>query len=81
MEIFLAWAVGNLECIARLSATFVLNHRSSQRVSITALSVRDYPVSAEEYELLEEAGRGVSATVSALQYEGFCVGYAAASDK
>ena len=25
---------------------------------------RDYPVSAEEYELLEEAGRGVSATVS-----------------
>lgn len=27
--------------------------------------VRDYPVSAEEYELLEEAGRGVSATVSA----------------
>ena len=30
------------------------------------LSVRDYPVSAEDYELLEEAGRGVSATVSVL---------------
>ena len=27
-------------------------------------AVRDYPVSADEYELLEEAGRGVSATVS-----------------
>ena len=25
---------------------------------------RDYPTSAEDYELLEEAGRGVSATVS-----------------
>lgn len=25
--------------------------------------VREYPVSADEYELLEEAGRGVSATV------------------
>ena len=31
---------------------------------IMARFVRDYPVSAEEYELLEEAGRGVSATVS-----------------
>lgn len=30
---------------------------------VMASSVREYPVSAEEYELLEEAGRGVSATV------------------
>ena len=30
---------------------------------VMASPVREYPVSAEEYELLEEAGRGVSATV------------------
>lgn len=31
--------------------------------SLLGMTRREYPVSAEEYELLEEAGRGVSATV------------------
>ncbi|KAL3142631.1 hypothetical protein ABBQ38_002941 [Trebouxia sp. C0009 RCD-2024] len=31
--------------------------------NLLGMGRRDYPVSAEEYELLEEAGRGVSATV------------------
>jgi hypothetical protein len=31
--------------------------------SVMPSLVREYPVSADEYELLEEAGRGVSATV------------------
>ncbi len=32
-------------------------------IPVMASAIRDYPVSAEDYELLEEAGRGVSATV------------------
>ena len=35
-------------------------------------ATREYPVSAEEYELLEEAGRGVSATVRPLNKYVLC---------
>ncbi len=49
-------------------------HQASSPLSVSLLLiavpmpslVREYPVSADEYELLEEAGRGVSATVRQL---------------
>ena len=34
------------------------------QITLSMVCCRDYPTSAEDYELLEEAGRGVSATVS-----------------
>ena len=53
------------ECIAEVSVCSpspiltVAGH-----ITLSMVCCRDYPTSAEDYELLEEAGRGVSATVS-----------------
>lgn len=60
-----AWSRAKVR-LSQCASLALSNHNVGLKQLVLPLKcyvVREYPVSADEYELLEEAGRGVSATV------------------